>query len=68
MGKRVDVDHLVNAAQIADRLGLRDGQVVRNWRGRAREFPEPVVDRDRLTLWEWPAVERWARKAGRLPG
>jgi hypothetical protein len=72
MGRKVDVDKLVGASEIADRLGLAYPQSVHSWRRRYEEFPQPVArlrsGRQRQTLiWNWRDVERWARKTGRLP-
>jgi hypothetical protein len=63
---------LVTASEIAARLGLRNGQLVRDWSRHVAHFPKPVGRRGHF-LWSWPAVEHWARahlvgpiKAGRL--
>jgi hypothetical protein len=66
MGRRVDVTQLVGAAEIADRLKLSRAQVVHVWRGRHQDFPAPVYERGRAILWNWPDIERWARRTGRL--
>ena len=66
MGRRLDVDQLVGAAEIARRLGLQRAQQVHQLRRRDPTFPAHVV---RLELgehgtyiWYWPDVERWARR------
>ena len=67
MGRRLDVDQLVGASEIARRLGVRRTQVVHVWRKRyPGEFPEPVLKLDMGLVWNWPEVERWARATGRL--
>ena len=66
MGRRVDVDDLVGAQEIADRLGVSRPQVVHEWRRRHADFPEPVVTLTMGLLWAWPDVEAWARATGRL--
>jgi predicted DNA-binding transcriptional regulator AlpA len=67
MGRTVDVDELVGAKEIADRLGVARPQAVYAWRRRAYlEFPEPVLERSIGLLWLWPEVEAWAWRTGRL--
>ena len=66
MGRRVDVDELVGAAEIAARLGVKRLQVVHDWRRRHGEFPRPVVMVSRTLVWYWPDVQRWAVRTGRL--
>src|SRR4051812_9117246 len=66
VGRRVDVDQLVGAAEIADRLGLSRPQVVHVWRNRYSDFPQPVYQRERAMIWDWREVELWARRTHRL--
>ena len=66
MTRKLDVNHLVGATEIAQRLGLSRGQVVHNWRARFADFPEPVHELAMGLLWYWPDVEEWARTTGRL--
>jgi len=62
----VDVDQLVGAAEIAQRLGLAQ-RTVHDWRRRHADFPAPVAELTAALVWNWPDVERWARKTGRIP-
>lgn len=66
MGRRVDVDQLVGAAEIAERVGANSVQTVHSWRRRYEDFPSPVVVLRQAMVWHWPDVERWARATGRL--
>jgi len=66
MGRRVDVEQLVGATDIARRLGVGRPQVVHEWRHRDSTFPEPVARVSRVLIWQWAEVERWARRTGRL--
>lgn len=66
VGRKVDVDDIVGAAEIAERLGLANSQLVHVWRRRHDDFPEPVRELKRAHVWAWPDVERWARATGRL--
>jgi hypothetical protein len=66
VGRRLDVDNLVGAAEIAERLGLSHAESVHTWRRRYPDFPEPVAHLRQALIWHWPDVERWARRTGRL--
>lgn len=66
MGRRVDIDDLVAAQQIAERLGLAYVQTVYNWIDRYPDFPAPAWTHGRIRLWLWPEVAAWARETGRL--
>jgi len=68
MGRRVDVDDLVTAGQIAERLGLAFAETVYNWVNRYPEFPDPVWHVGRIRLWLWSEVRAWAIATGRLSG
>jgi predicted DNA-binding transcriptional regulator AlpA len=67
MGRTVDVDDLVDAAEVARLLGLSHRNSVRIYRTRYADFPEPVVNMGvgRCLLWLRPEVEAWARATGR---
>ncbi|MEJ7765663.1 MAG: hypothetical protein WKF86_09220 [Acidimicrobiales bacterium] len=62
----VDPEHLVGAAEIAERLGVAHAETVHNWRRRYPEFPQPVASLKQSLIWAWPDVEAWARATGRL--
>ena len=66
MGRKLDVEMLVGAAEIAQRLGVARPQVVHDWRRRHADFPKPVTVLSHVGIWYWPEVERWARRTGRL--
>lgn len=65
VGRRIDAEHLVGAAEIALRLGVARPQVVHEWRRRYDDFPEPVAHLRQALVWYWPDVERWAKATGR---
>ncbi len=72
MERKVDVDELVDAQEVATILGLAHRNTVSVYQARYLDMPLPVVDRrsGRLKLWLRPEVERWAarhrdRAAGR---
>jgi hypothetical protein len=64
--RKVDVDQIVGAAEIAARLGLALPQTVHDWRRRHPGFPAPVAILKMGMVWNWPDVERWAKQTGRL--
>jgi hypothetical protein len=66
MGRKVDVDDLVGAAEIAERLGIKRPHLIHDWRRRHPEFPQPVVELKGTLIWLWPEVEKWARSTNRV--
>ena len=66
MGRKVDVDDLVGAHEIAQRLGVARPQVVHEWRRRHADFPQPVANLKTALIWDWQEVRQWARRSGRL--
>jgi predicted DNA-binding transcriptional regulator AlpA len=67
VGRKVDVDELVGAAEIADRLGVHR-QYVHQLRKRGSDFPEPVATLKQALVWAWPDVEAWCRRNNKPEG
>jgi hypothetical protein len=69
VGRRVDVDDLVDAQVVAELLGLSRRESVSVYQGRYGDMPRPVVDlgRGRPRLWLRREIEAWACRTGRLP-
>ena len=67
MGRRIDIDRLVGAGEIAERLGLTSALTVNQWSRRHPDFPRPVKVLKAGGVWDWLEVEKWARLTGRLP-
>lgn len=65
MGRKVDVDNLVGAYEIAQRLGVARPQVIHEWRRRHRDFPEPVAALKTALIWDWTQIKDWADLTGR---
>jgi hypothetical protein len=65
--KTVKLQDLVDTVEIARRLGVRDHNVVNNWRRRHSAFPKPAVTLRAGRVWLWPEIARWAAATGRLP-
>jgi len=61
MGRKVDVENLIDVQDVAAILGLAHRNTVSEYQARYPEMPRPVVDRrGRLKLWLRPEMERWA--------
>ena len=54
----------VGAAEIAVRLGVKP-QTVHTWRHR-KLLPPPRWTVSGQPAWDWPEIESWARRTGRL--
>lgn len=65
--KRVNVDDLVGATEIAHRADVKL-DTVDKWRRRPMEvpFPEPVVRLAAGDVWSWPDVQKWLQQTGRV--
>ena len=61
MGKKVDVDDLVDAREVAEMLGLSSPRAVAVYASRG--LPDPIIDRGPNTakLWLRQDIERWLR-------
>ena len=59
MGRKVDVDDLLDANQLAEMLGLASSRVVAVYA--ARNLPAPVIDRGstRAKFWVRQDIEHW---------
>ena len=63
MGRRVDIDDLIDSTEVATILGLARSESISLYRSRYPDFPAPVLDlgRGRPMLWLRQDIERWAR-------
>jgi predicted DNA-binding transcriptional regulator AlpA len=66
VGRKVDLDNLVGATEIAQRLGVKRPHLIHDWRRRHPEFPKPVLELTGILVWDWREVEVWAKATGRL--
>jgi glutathione-regulated potassium-efflux system ancillary protein KefG len=62
MGRKVDVDDLIDTQEVAKILGLAHRNTVSEYQARYPQMPRPVIDRrsGRFKLWLRPEVEGWA--------
>ena len=56
---------MVNAAEVAELLGLSRRNSVSVYRHRYPNFPDPVVEKSPCVLWNRSDIEAW-RESGRL--
>ncbi len=63
MADLIDPDDLLDAAQVAELLGLASANVISVYRARYPDFPEPRIERGRCRLWLSDDVRSWSRTA-----
>ncbi len=56
----MDGEELVDAPEVAERLGLKGSRQVLDLRVHRLGFPEPVGRQGRKLIWSWPQVESWS--------
>jgi len=54
-----DGQELVDAREVAARLGLKNARTVLDLRVHRLGFPSPVARQGRALLWSWAQVEMW---------
>jgi hypothetical protein len=59
-------DELVDAAEVAARLGLKSARTVLDLRVHRLGFPAPVGRQGRALLWSWSQVELWGSNASEV--
>ncbi len=64
MGRRLDVEDLVDAHGVAELLGLSQRNTVSLYQRRYAEMPRPVIDlgRGRCKMWLRSEIIDWARR------
>jgi glutathione-regulated potassium-efflux system ancillary protein KefG len=62
VGRRVDLEELLDANGVADLLGLAHRNTVSVYQHRYPDMPRPVLDfgNGRAKIWLKPEIERWA--------
>lgn len=65
VGKRVDVEYLVGAHEIAKRLGLKNPHTIHVWRTRHKDFPKPVAKLKTAMIGDWAEISAWISSTGR---
>ncbi len=59
MGRKIDVEDLLDSAQVSTELGLSSSTGISVYRSRYPDFPPPVVNTGRCMLWARRDVDRW---------
>ena len=64
MGRQVDVDDLLDAAQVAEILGLSSPNAVSVYHRRYGDFPSPVLtpQSGRCQFWHRDDITAWAER------
>jgi predicted DNA-binding transcriptional regulator AlpA len=62
-----DGQELVDAREVAARLGLKNARTVLDLRVHRLGFPAPVARQGRALLWSWAQVELWDARAPHSP-
>jgi predicted DNA-binding transcriptional regulator AlpA len=65
MGTKVDLDDLINAAKVAEMIGLAQRNSVSTYRRRHADFPAPVIEDGRCVMWRRSDIKRWMRSRTR---
>lgn len=58
---KVDIEDLLNAAEVAAVLGLAHRTAIATYRSRYADFPAPVISKGTCVLWRRQDVEAWQR-------
>ena len=61
MGRKVDVDDIINAGEVADIIGLSHRNGVYQYRHRHPDFPAPLITHGRCYMWHRGDIKRWIR-------
>lgn len=67
MGRKVDIDDLLDAGQVADLLGLAHRNAITLYQRRYEDMPRPIVIRNsgKTFLWLRGEIVAWAKQTGR---
>jgi glutathione-regulated potassium-efflux system ancillary protein KefG len=63
VGRRIDIDELIDAQEVAELLGLAQRNTVSLYQRRYADMPKPVVDmgRGRCKMWLRSEIEAWKK-------
>ncbi len=67
MGRKIDVDDLIDTSEVARLLGLAHRNSVTTYLNRYPDMPRPMVEmrESRIRLWLRPEIVDWAARTGR---
>lgn len=68
MGRRVDVDDLIDVGEVAQVLGLSHKNSVSTYLKRYSSFPRPTIEfaDQKCRLWLRSEIVAWAKATGRM--
>lgn len=68
MGRKVDIDDLLDASQIAELIGLKHRNAVSEYQRRYDDMPRPIVVRNsqRTLLWHRTDIVTWWKQRQRV--
>lgn len=55
-------EDLLNAAEVAELLGLSSRTAIATYRSRHEDFPVPVIQKGTCVLWARPDVKAWRER------
>ena len=61
MGRKIDIDDLLDTLEVADAIGLTSRTAVSVYRSRYADFPTPVIEKGRCLMWLRQDIEQWAK-------
>jgi len=61
MGRKVDIDDLIDAKVVAELIGLSHRNGVYTYRTRHQDFPAPIVTHGRCYMWHRGDIRRWIK-------
>jgi len=62
MARNVDIDELIDTAEVSELVGLSNPNGVSVYARRYSDFPAPVVVKGRCRLWVASEVRSWAAR------
>jgi predicted DNA-binding transcriptional regulator AlpA len=62
----LDLSDLLDSTEVAAVLGLTNWRGVSVYRKRYADFPGPIIEKGKCSLWQRSDVEKWARATGRI--
>jgi glutathione-regulated potassium-efflux system ancillary protein KefG len=67
VGRKIDVDDLIDANEVARLLGLAHRNSVTTYLNRYPDMPRPTFEirESRIRLWARPEILSWATRTGR---
>jgi predicted DNA-binding transcriptional regulator AlpA len=67
MGRKIDVDDVIDSSDVAELLGLSHRNAITLYQKRYEDMPRPIIvkNQGRTLLWLRSEISAWAKQAGR---